>query len=331
MAHFVHHFRLATLFEARTSLRVGAARIRVLADEDARALAETVRKRNVFSRHAPDGDFYTRKARAFAGRTVVEIALGAGEHSAEGLRELSIHAEQYAFTAATLWLDRRACHRCLGVQRRADALADLYIEDNGTSVQSNTRAVSSPGLMRIDEAYVRRFERSGLASSVDSIVFGTTDVDQRLRRALDWLTQSRLEASLDAAVVKTTIGFETLLVLSRDEPVRATISSRTGSLLGTGASFRQGIERFVKHLYDWRSSIVHGRRPPKGKRNLDVADRLLLLAVHALAAHGLTEESEIQRELDASRSDRTVVEPFRGGIMRRFESRFLAEIGPAGD
>ena len=72
-----HYFRTTRWLVAPVSVKLSAAcRVRSIARADAQAIAESVRRRSVFSRHGGPRDFYYQRAVALEGATVIEIYSG---------------------------------------------------------------------------------------------------------------------------------------------------------------------------------------------------------------------------------------------------------------
>ena len=278
----MHVLRTSKLFRCDVSMSVGPGRIRGFSEDDARQLAERLRKRNVFSRHAADRDFYTAKAAGFANETVVEFMLSTGD--ATVVREMAERVERFAFVAATLWIDRAELHRTLGATDRGAGVQDLVVESS-SRLSAKTRRPSSTGRLVLDAGFEKRFGNHGFPKTADGVVSAADYIGKKVDGALRWLFQSRLEHDAEAAYVKTVIGLETMFVLDQNEAPRQTIADRVAFLLGRDPEQRQRIAKATRDLYDRRSSIVHGGRKAVRVRDKDVdaAERLLLLAAHGLA------------------------------------------------
>lgn len=104
---------------------------------------------------------------------------------------------------------------------------------------------------------------------------------------MNWLFESRLETAPHAAVVKTAIALESLLIASDSESLRGPLSERTSFLLSDDPLRRRRIARSVKAFYDLRSGIVHGgrRRAPANGTLLEGINRLVLLLLLTISAN----------------------------------------------
>ena len=108
-----------------------------------------------------------------------------------------------------------------------------------------------------------------------------------MQQSAGWLFESRLEIDLNAAVVKTAIALESLLIASESESLRNPLSERASFLLSDEPLRRRRIARNVRAFYDLRSGIVHGgrRRPLPNENVLEGIDRVVLLLLLTLGAN----------------------------------------------
>jgi hypothetical protein len=321
------HVRLSALFEAGSRLELSLATIRRFPQSEATDLHEFLRRRNAHVRHAPERDFYASKVSALSDETVIVLDLGPGPHPVDEVREMSFRAELVAFTASALWLRRRELQKALGTQKRTHAYTDLYIEGNATRLSSNTKTRPSPKLLLIDEQFVKRFERNGFTATASSLIAAPTEISRRIAKALDWLGQARLDPDPEAALVKTVTGIEALLILGANERIQRNLVSRTASLLATSQARRQRLRGAVKALYDCRCCIVHGGRNPRRSISNDVADKLLLLTAHALAARNFTSARAMREALDSDDgSQPRRIRPFPLGVLTRLDKAIEREL-----
>jgi hypothetical protein len=96
------------------------------------------------------------------------------------------------------------------------------------------------------------------------------DIGKRLDQSARWLFESRLETVPQAAVVKTAIALEALLIASDTESLRGPLAERSAFLLSDESGKRRRISKAIKSFYDLRSGIVHG-----GRRRVVVSPTLL--------------------------------------------------------
>jgi hypothetical protein len=58
-------------------------------------------------------------------------------------------------------------------------------------------------------------------------------------------------------LVKLMISLETLLIFDTSEPIRSNLAERVALLVGRDYDTRKNIVKFIKHMYNYRCSIVH--------------------------------------------------------------------------
>lgn len=132
---------------------------------------------------------------------------------------------------------------------------------------------------------IERFRRNGF-SALYELAVATKELSGRASAALTWLTASRVEAAETAAVVKTAIALEALLVSGREPSTRA-VSERSAYLLSDDADERKRISAATQRFYALRSSIVHGVRalaPDTLRNGVEYGDRLVVLLMLVVAA-----------------------------------------------
>jgi hypothetical protein len=65
---------------------------------------------------------------------------------------------------------------------------------------------------------------------------------------------------MSAAVVKTAIAMESLLVFDQSEPVAKSLSERAAFIVSPDPDIRRKVASLFKKFYDARSGVVHGGR-----------------------------------------------------------------------
>lgn len=285
-----HHFvRTTPRLQAVVKVKLGNATFKKWDANAAGQLAESLRRRSVFARHSAERELYSGKALLFRDRTAMEITFAPGHASdADAIRETADHYERLIFLTEACWRDRAHVHRALGVSvhDHGDEAVDLLMEADLHHVSTLTRRPHRKDGLRIDGATGKRALRVGFTPAVvETLVGAATAIAKRAQHALHWLEQSRLEPNMEAALVKTSIGFETLFVLSDNEPLRKVISERLAFLLGGTSTQRAAIAALFTKFYDYRSAVVHGGSRRSRPVDLNVADRLLLLACTSIAFH----------------------------------------------
>ena len=164
---------------------------------------------------------------------------------------------------------------------------DLAISPGFRYLRSSERQDAKPRGVPIDDTFVRRFHRCGFASLVRAAEVDT-DLGRRLDQGVNWLFESRQETSVHAAVVKTAIALESLLIASDNESLRGPLAERAAFLLADDPGRRRRIAKNVRAFYDLRSSIVHGgRKRPRAVPGavLEGIDRVVLLLLLTVAAN----------------------------------------------
>ena len=278
--------RTTWLLSAVTELKlqVASASIRRISASESASLAENIRKRNVFARHAGENSFYFQRAKQLADTTVVEVFYT--ESSIDQAKTLSEVIEQVAFLSSVLGLRRDKTHNLLALSRHRRYGFDLTISPGFEYLSSSEKKEVPPRGISVDQALDRRFNRCGFEGLVVAAT-STDGVSRRLKKAASWLFESRLEMASQAAVVKTAIALESLLIASDSESLRGPLSERTAFLLSDEPAKRRRIAKSIKAFYDLRSSIVHGGRKSVSVTPtlLEGVDRLVLLLLLTISAN----------------------------------------------
>ncbi len=245
-------------------------------------------RRNVFARHSWENSFYVERIRQLAGRTIVEVfADGPIDSIVAGARAKAEFAERLALISSTLGVQRRRLQQLLAISGHRRYGFDLAISPGFEYLRSSSRAEPEPRGVPVDETFVRRFNRCGFARLLE-VALSSHAVSQRLVQAVNWVSQSRQEPEALAAVVKTAIALESLLIVNESESLRGPLAERSAFILSAIPANRQRIARSVRRFYDLRSGIVHGgrRRPPTiPLPMLEGMDRLVVLLSVTLAAN----------------------------------------------
>ena len=283
------YMRTTSLFHAVVPvLFPDGTRIRYISQADCDSLCEILRNRNPFSRHRADRDFYYKRAAAFANTTVIEVARpGLPDDVRAVVAEASDVAEQVSLIAASLVLKKPQLLGCLGIGARPATQVELLRGPRLEALRAKTTPTPPGGGYRTDSAMARRVHATGLALVYSACgKFGETR--DRLRLALGWLFESRCEPRFEAAVVKTAIALESLLILSESESLSRALSERMAFLLSDIPIERKRISALIKNFYDARSGIVHGGKKKikayKKLHMLDAVDRLVALALSVVGA-----------------------------------------------
>ena len=286
---YSRYIRTSPLLLAQVSLPLPLrGQVRFVSEEEAAKIAEEVRRRNVFARHSYENNFYLRRALELANRTVLEIFLpGEPADISEEAAAFVDMLEKLVLISSALGVTRKALQREIGVATRSPLATDFVIGPDYRYLRSTRpRPVRDRGVT-IDARFQRRYVRCGFLG-LASLMVSTTEMSSRLVSCVDWLFQSRTEPILQAAIAKTAVALETLLILGESEPLAHSLSERVAFILAQDPSMRSRISRIIKAFYDARSRIVHGLK--KGSRKvkpelLEAVDRLVLLSCLMLAAN----------------------------------------------
>ena len=265
----------------RTALRFFPA-------DEADRLTETLRKRNVFARHSWENSFYLQRARDLANKTVIEIYRpGDPDDMMDEAANTANLVEKIALLSAILSLSRKSIHRRLAIHEHRRSEFDLTIGKGYRYLRSKSRPEGEVYGIPVDTRFARRFDRCGFPELL-ALLTHQGDLSRRIQLSIDWLFESRLEPRLTAALVKTSIALESLLIFSESESLGASLAERSAFILGRTAESRQQVSRLVKDFYDARSGVVHGNRRKRRKLSdqlLEAADRVVLLLCLTIAAN----------------------------------------------
>lgn len=301
MATASRYLRETSLIKAEAVLSLpDGTRVRAISEREAHQMAAEIRKRNVFSRHSWENDFYYNRALGFGGKTVIEVfRSGQPADVAVEVGSVAEWAELVALLSVTLATERKVFLRRVGGGLVEQTEIDLIMGPNLRQLRSKSRVAPKRTGFPLTRQAIARFQRLGF-SELYSLLTSDSPFTPRLRRSAGWLSESRREPNLEAAVVKSVISLESLLILSESEPLSRSLSDRAAFLLSPLLETRRRVADLVGRLYEARSGIVHGGRRKRKKltpRLLEACDRLavLLLLVVAHNAAGWIDEEGFRR------------------------------------
>jgi hypothetical protein len=281
--------RITWMLSAETALDFpDSSTIRFLDESEAGALAETVRKRNVFARHSWENDFYLKRIGELSNHTVIEVFRpGEPQEMGEEAEKVADFVEKLAVLSSTLVLPRKKLQKRLGVSSRPRTEVDFIVGCEYRYLRSRMRSVPVPQGICVDEPFRRRFSKCGFYK-LYGYCLSNGDLADRVLSSLDWLFESRREPRLSAAVVKTAIALESLLIFHESESLARSLSERAAFILSSSPNTREQISRIVKRFYNARSGVVHGGR--KNRKALtpslvEAVDRLSVLICLLIAAN----------------------------------------------
>lgn len=239
-------------------LRSIGAWVRLLSASEAGELADLCRRRNVFARHSWENDFYVRRISELSETSVIEVHMLGQPHQVwERASEVADMVETALMLSTVFALDRKSLHRRLAVTSHRREVTGLAIGPGFRYLRSNRRPVPAALGVMVDKRVANRFERLRFEALIAACL-GNSDLGRRLTGCLKWLLESRLDSSEPAALVKSAIALETLLVVSDSEPVARSLAERIAFILGFDGEDKQSLARFTRSFYDARSAVVHG-------------------------------------------------------------------------
>lgn len=264
--------------------------MRRLPRDEAEELAVEISSRNVFARHSWENNFYVQRMKGLGDQTVIEVFLpGQPSQIAENAEFQAELVERIAILSAQLGSPRNQVQHKLGVSPSITTEVSFII---GPEVRYITSRMSqSPEIsgVTVDQRFSRRFVRCGMDVLFQHCTSNHA-LAQRIRSSVDWLFQSITDPLLSASVVKAAIAIETLLILSKSEPLSKSLSERSAFLLSPDADTRRRISRLVKRFYDVRSAVVHGskKKPtPISNELLSSIERITLLLCSLISANSV--------------------------------------------
>lgn len=262
--------------------------IRFVTAEEVEKLSETIRKRNVFARHSWENNFYFGRVKELADRTVIEVFLPGNPAEIQNqAAERADSIERLAILSCMLYMRRDELHWKLGLRNKQRAQYDFSIGPEYRYLTS--RAYPEPAVLgvTIDQRFGRRFTRLGFTTLAGFLFKGRTFA-KHLDQSIKWLAASRLETELEAAVVKSAIALESLLVFSESEPLARSLAERVAFVLSSTPETRVKLSKLVKDFYNVRSGVVHGNAGKLKRLSpelLESIDRLCLLVCLTIAAN----------------------------------------------
>lgn len=284
------YVRTTWMLNAQCSLEVAAlkARVRFLSGQEAELLTASARRRNVFARHSRENNFYIQRIGELSNTTVLEVLRpGDPDDMLSEAESVASQLERLAVLSSTFALQRPDLCRLLAITADRNSTVDVTFGRQFYYLRSKAKRAPEARGINIDNRFANRFERCGFPQMFAAI---TSDVDiaRRLESASRWLFESRQESSLSAAIVKTAIALEALLIGSDSEPLSRSLSERAAYLLSQDPEIRRAISKNVKKFYAARSAVVHGGRRRKSDpspKMMEGIDRLALLLCLTTAAN----------------------------------------------
>jgi hypothetical protein len=242
-------------------------------------LLDKVKKRNVFARHSWENNFYVERLSHFCEKTVISIVKSGTPQDIQALAcELSEYVEHILIVATIFSLDRESLQRKYFSTISSDY--DFAYSQDMKFLKSRTLSKKREQIF-IDDSFIKRFEKLGFKNVFDYFN-EPNELAERIKKSVNWLYESRVEKNLNAAIVKTSIALESLLIFSDSESLSKSLSERTAFLLTNEPKVRSIISKIVIEFYNARSGIVHGgkKRIKSINRNvIESMDRLIALMI----------------------------------------------------
>lgn len=322
--NMTRHLQTTHLFHAEESLILPEhTTIRYCSADEALELATSARKRNVFARHSWESNFYVQKLESLGGTTLIEtLRPGDPDDILSEARIAADVAEKVSLLSTVLVTPRRSLLRQVGNDLLRGSKLDIAISPQFRYLRTKSgRRIEKRGV-NIDKKFKNRFNRCGIPG-LFSLCTAKAGLSSRLRSAVGWLAESRQDSYLPAALVKTSIALETLLIFSESESLARSLSERTAFILSSDSLTRQRISSIVKTFYDARSGVVHGSEKKAKKLTpnlLEAMDRLIALMCVTIAANTAlwTAKEDIQEWCERERWG----SPSR--LVRRWSLKYLS-------
>jgi len=242
-------------------------------------LLSKVQKRNVFARHSWENNFYIDRLSHFCEKTVISIIQPGTPQDIQAFAcELSEYVEHILIIASIFSLDRGAFQNKYYSTLSTDY--DFAYSQDMKYLKSRTLSKKREPI-NIDDSFRKRFDKLGFIN-VFNYFSESNELAERIKKCVNWLYESRVEKNLNAAIVKTSIALESLLIFADSESLSKSLSERTAFLLTNEPIMRSMIGKIVTEFYKARSGIVHGgkkRIKSINKNILESMDRLLALVI----------------------------------------------------
>jgi hypothetical protein len=264
------------------------ASVRAITNSEAEELNKEAQKNNAFIRAPYGNPFYPLRILKLSDKTAIEIfKSGWPSEIGESLDSLSALIEIVILASSVLNMNRAQFHNRLAIGKEIGKDHDITIGPEFRSFRSRSKRDRIPKGILIDTHFVTQFQNNGFNKLIQYCQSGS-ELSQRAVSSLNWLIDSRQEASLTAAFVKTSIALESLFIFNDNEPLSRSLSERCAYVLSSYPNIRVKASQIIRDFYDARSGIVHG-----GKRKselispklLELVDRILVLSILTLSAN----------------------------------------------
>ena len=242
-------------------------------------LARLISRKNLFQRIPTSDQFYVKRAKDLSDSTIIEIYDPNIEFLINNSEIFSEWIEKVCILVYSLSNERRKIHKLLQVKKYNKTIFDLTIGRDFYYLRTKTRKISSPNGIPVDETFINRYKRCGF-DRLETVCFMDDKIQNKIMGSINWLYESRIDPSIESAIVKTSIAIESLLIFSEHESLANSISERIAYLISNDLEIRMKISKYVKKFYNIRSGIVHGGRKKQRLPSLNILegiDRLVIL------------------------------------------------------
>jgi hypothetical protein len=226
--------------------------------------------------------------------TIIEVVLpGEPDDVIPRATPLADAIERVAVLSTVFATSRSRLHRQLAISSHQRFGIDLTIGPDCYYLRSSSRPEPRARGVSIDQPFQNRFSRLPLQELIRASL-SDDPLARRISTALSWLFESRRDASASAALVKTAIALESLLIHNQTEPLTASLSERGAMILTKEARMRRRVSRAVRDFYAARSAVVHGRGRRPGQISAELiegADRLVMLLCGCVRTDAITERA----------------------------------------
>ena len=265
-----------------------SSRICFFGESEACAFTESMRRRNVVARLGGPNNNYLLRAAELSNRTVIEVrGIGTSDHMLAVGEHLAESIEKLAVLATTLVMQRAELHRKLGIATNRTDELNLAVTNGFKRIRCRSKRAPRLDGIIVDKTFCNRFTKCGFID-LFRYLQSTSDLISRVVTSTDWLLESRREPRLGAAVVKTAIALESLLVFSESESLARTLSERSAFILSNSPEVRRRISAIILRFYDVRSGVVHGSQKKAKKLTpslIECVDRLALMLHLVIASN----------------------------------------------
>ena len=272
------YLRTTKLLIAENSLIVSdVCKVKIFDSFEAMKFSKNLRS-NMVARLGGQNNFYQTQASELSDQTIIEIYKVATPDEILKVGEnLAFWAEKLAILSTTFTLPRKDLLRRLGISTSITSEVNFAVTNSFKTIRSSSQNAPKTNGIKLNKQVCNRFSRCGF-KELFQYLQGEDDLCKRINVSTDRLFESRCEPKLTAAVVKTAIALESLLIFSESESLARALSERMAFILSNLPETRQKISRVISKFYEVRSGIVHG-----GKKKVKSLSPALVECVDRLA------------------------------------------------